>query len=462
MVVALMTAVAPTRPLARRPVRDGHIAAAVAAMSASVAVPYAVMGPNLLLDDWFTLSYRVRDGVLWTGGRGQLAARPGAFVLYGLQYGLVGPHPLALYAIQAAVGAATAVLLFLAGRRLLGRRRAAAVSAVWVLLANHSTTDHWFATLPALVSLTLLLLGVLLLQRAVDEGRAPVAAVAVMCASALCYEVTLAPAAVALLAVPWLLGRRPSLPRLAATEVPVFATAVWMLTHTQHRGGHFTGWFDFGAMVNAHLGWGLVRPQTVGAVVALVGAIGVTVALARPAFPMLRGLPADSTRLVAAGAAVIVLGTLAFARYPIPPLGLGDRANAVASVGTALLWVGLGVLAWRAPRPLALVLTASFVVLLAVGHFQRDVDYARAGDDSVRILAALRATAAERPPGTVVVGPGPVYHHGIVGLIGPIDEAVQTDSGDRSRSARVAESEADFLATPAPLRLDVREVLNRS
>jgi hypothetical protein len=39
---------------------------------------------------------------------------------------------------------------------------------------------------------------------------------------------------------------------------------------------------------------------------------------------------------------------------------------------------------------------------------------------------------------------------------------VQTDSGDRSRSARIAESEKDFLATPAPLRLDVREVLNRS
>src|SRR6185503_2091466 len=110
-----------------------------------------------------------------------------------------------------------------------------------------------------------------------------------------------------------------------------------------------------------------------------------------------------------------------------------------------------------APRPLALALSALFAVTLAIGHVQRDVAYARAGADSVRILAALRRTAPARPPGRVVVGPGPVFRHGIVGLIGPIDQAVKADSGDTSRAARVAEDEADFLQTPADLRLDVRE-----
>jgi hypothetical protein len=159
---------------------------------------------------------------------------------------------------------------------------------------------------------------------------------------------------------------------------------------------------------------------------------------------------------------VIVSGTLAFVRYPIAPLGLGDRANVVSSVGTALLWVGVGLLVWERRRPLGAALAVAFALVLAVGRVERDLDYAAAGDDTVAILAALRETHADRPAGVVVVGPKPVFHHGIVGLIGPLDQAVRADSGDPTRQARVADDEEDFRRTPEALRLDTRTVLNRS
>lgn len=432
----------------------------LAGASAVVSLPYLVMGPNLLLDDWFTLWFRMRDGLFWTGGHQQLAARPGAFFVYLLQYGIIGAHPLVLYLLQASVNAATAALLFLAAAPLVGRRPAIAASVIWMLLANHSTTDRWFACLPSLLSLTLLLLGTVLLERATTRARFPTGALAAYVLSALCYEVSLLPAAIALLAVPWAMGSRPPLRRLVATEVPLVLTGLWMITHSQHVGGDFTGWFDFRAMVGAHLGAGLIRPTVVSGILLVAGGVGIFVALARRGFTLLRGVPPEATRLVLAGIAIILAGTAAFARYPIAPLGLGDRANAVASAGTALLWTGIGAIVWRARRAIAVTATAAFLGILAVGHVQRDVDYARAGDDSVRIMAALRARHAQDPTAALVVGPEPVFHHGITGLIGPLEQAVRADSGDPRRRARVAEDPSDFAQVPPALRVDTRRVLS--
>jgi hypothetical protein len=439
---------------------DRRLPWAIAGLSLLTSVPYAVLGPYLLLDDWFTLWFRMRDGILWTGGHGQLSARPGAFLVLLVQYGVIGAHPLVLYLLQAALAAAAAALLFVAGRRLLGPGRAFAVAAVWVLLPNHSSIDRWAAALPALVSLVLLLAGVVVLERAVERGGSVTAAVALLCASALCYEASLAPGALALLAVPWLMERRPDLRDLAMAEVPLVLTGAWMFAHSQHRSGDFSGWFDFARMVQAHMGVGLNRPEGLMLAVLVVGLIGTMLALARPVAPSLRSLPEDATRLVLAGLVVIGAGTVAFARYPIAPLGLGDRANVVASVGTALLWVGIGTALWDRRRAVGVAAAAAFALVLLLGRVERDVDYTAAGDDAKRILAALDRTYPSRPPGVVVVGPKPVFHYGIVGLIGPLDQAVRADSGDRTRRARVASDPDDFRRVPPELRLDTRDVLS--
>jgi hypothetical protein len=430
----------------------------LAALSIGVSIPYAVLGPNLILDDWFTLWFRMRDGVLWTGGHDQLLARPGAWLVLMVEYGFVGAHPLAIYALQAALSTVAAVLLFVVARRFVSPGRAFAIAAVWVLLPNHSTIDRWAAAMPALVSLVLLLWGLVLLERSIDRGGGIVPALAVFCASALCYEASLAPAGVALLAVPWLAGHKPTLRRLAATEAPLAVTGVWMLANSQHTTGDFVGWFDFPRMLQAHIAAGINRPEGLVVVVAIVGAVGTAIALARPLAPSLRNLPAETTWLVVAGLVVIVVGTLAFVRYPIAPLNLGDRANVVASVGTALVWVGIGTIVWERRRAVGAAAAVVFALVLLVGRVQRDVDYVDAGDDTVAILAALDRTHSDRPPGEVVVGPHAVFHHGIVGLIGTIDQAVRADSGDPTRRARVAVDDEEFKEAPEAMRLDSRDL----
>ncbi|MEY2477332.1 MAG: hypothetical protein QOG87_2647 [Actinomycetota bacterium] len=445
--------------LTAAPSSERSLAAALAGLSLLVSAPYAVLGPNLLLDDWFTLWFRLRDGLLWTGGYEQLRARPGAWLVLLVEYGFIGAHPLAIYVLQAFLVAACVVLLFLAVRRFADRWVAAAVAGAWALMANHSTLDRWGAAMPALVSLLLLLLGVVLLERATDAGRQPVAAVAVLVASALTYEASLATATVAVVAIPWACRRSADL-RAAVWGVAVLAaTGLYMFVNSQHRGGKFTGWFDFGALVPAHFGDGLARPAALGVGLAMVGLFGTALALARPMVPSLRGLPSRATTMVSVGLAVIALGTLAFTRYPIAPLGLGDRANAVAGVGTALVWVGIGMLLPRR-RAVLVVGGGAFGLILLTGHLQRDVDYARAGDDTVAVVRALERHPA--PPGVVVVvGPTMPEHHRIVGLAGTMDPVIQVATGDFDRHAGVATDPTDFFATDPSRRLDVRPVLNR-
>ncbi|MCU1450516.1 MAG: hypothetical protein JWP02_2686 [Acidimicrobiales bacterium] len=418
-----------------------------------LAVPFAVMGPKFILDDWFTLYWRRFDGILWTGGHGQLRARPGAWFTFLVEYGLIGPHPLAVYALQTALNAAIAVSLFVAARAFLPSMRAAAVSVGWVVLQNHSSLDHWAATMPSQVSLLLLLLGVATLVRSTDRGGWGPVAVALFVASALTYEASLPLAAVALVAVP-LLRRRPvRWPLVGAQFVPLAAAATWMLAHTQH---HEHGWFEFGLVYPAHFGWGITPGRPLGQLLGVAVAIVLVLLLAGRFLPSFGRPPRDATALVVTGLAVVVLGTLAFARDPIEPVALGDRANVMSSIGASLVWVGIGLLLWHWRRRLAVVVGAAFVVMSLTARVWRDVDYARAGRDSDRILATIAARYPDPPAGVIVVGPTPLYHHGVVGLIGEIKEATQAYTGRRGYRALVALHPSDYDAAPVELRVDSR------
>src|SRR5207249_10513981 len=87
-----------TEPAApRTPFTDRRVAAGLVVLVAVVAVPFAVLGPKFILDDWFTVYWRTFQGVLWTGGHGQLRARPGAWLTFLVEFGLVGRHPLAVF-----------------------------------------------------------------------------------------------------------------------------------------------------------------------------------------------------------------------------------------------------------------------------------------------------------------------------------------------------------------------------
>jgi len=441
-----------TQVSADRGVSDRTIVIGLVALVLVLAIPYAVMGPKFILDDWFTVYWRSTRGLLRTSD--QLRSRPGAWLTFVLEFGLIGRHPLAIYLVKVALTAVTAVLIFYVARRLVTAPIAGGIAAMWVVLPNHSALEHWASTMGIQVSLILLLAGALLLLRAADAGRAPVAAVACFVASALCYEATLAASVLALVVLPRLRGRRTPIRTLALELAPLFAAAAWMYAHSQHEK---TGWFSFGLVFPAHFGWALTPSRWMGQALGIGAAVLVVLALAAPLSPTLRSRDRTGPRLVLAGVVLIVVGTLPFARYGIDPVALGDRANVVSSLGSATAWVGVILFIWDR-RAIAIAVLAVLVALCLAEHVQRDHDYALAGRDAAHILTAVGQQFPETPKGVVVVGPRPIYHHGVIGLIGPVNQAARAYLHRRDLSVYVAQKPREFSGTPPELRVDVHSL----
>jgi hypothetical protein len=301
-----------------------------------------------------------------------------------------------------------------------------------------------------------LLAGILALVRSVDLDDRGVWPTLLFVISALTYEASLPVSAVALVAVPWIRTGRVRWARAAVQLLALGATTLWMVTHTQHLE---QGWFRFQLIYPSHFGWGITPGRALGEVLGLLAAPLIAVAVAAIWLPSLRGRFANEGRLVAVGLAVIALGTLAFARDPIEPIALGDRANVVSSIGAAVAWAGVGLLLWRWRRSAAVVVIVGFAAMSLVGRFWRDLDYARAGKDADHILAAVATRFPTPPAEVVVVGPAPIYHHGVVGLLGEIQEATRAYTYDNRYRALVSNNAAEFDASPPDLRLDVRQVI---
>src|SRR5262249_38464127 len=131
----------------RHVMRERTAVSLLVALTAALAAPYALAGTNFVLDDWFALRNAMFDGAMSAGGHNQFLAGPGAWLTYGLTFGLIGNHPLPIYLLQTAVNAAVAVALFVAVRRFLPIVPAFAVAAVWVIVPNHTSLDNWASAL---------------------------------------------------------------------------------------------------------------------------------------------------------------------------------------------------------------------------------------------------------------------------------------------------------------------------
>ena len=433
----------------RRPAPRSALAlAVVATASIAVHIPYALEGPKYLLDDYYTLWFRQTRGLLGTGGPGQLSARPGAWLSYLVEFGLLGHHPLLGYLLLASLDVAAALLLCRALMRLLPTDVACSASVLWVVLADHSTLDHWLSTINIVLGLCLLLLGIERLAAA-PRRRGLLVATALLVASGLCYEATLAVSAIALLAVPRMLGRRVWTGRTAVAEAAVVATGLWMLLHTRHQLGG--GGFDYRALPMSLFGTGVVHVQPVADALLIATFAVFAVSAAR----QWRRTGDLGCHLVFAGLLLIVAGTLAFARDPISPLDLGDRVNQVAAIGASLVWTGgivqLGRTRWPARAGLATAL-----VVGCIGYVARDLDYRDAGRDNAGIIHAVRAEYAAPPRQTVVVGPEYLTHHGITGMLGPEGQAFDAVTGRQGWDVFVALNPAQFTSSPPTLRVAVR------
>jgi hypothetical protein len=426
-----------------------HPNLALAALAVVVAVPYAVLGVGFVLDDWFALGNAHFDGALGAAGRESFLNRPGQGVVYALTFGLIGEHPLVHYALQVALSAVAAVLLYRLLLRFLGQGPALAIAALWVVVPNHGSLTRWASASMIIVGLVLLLVAGLLLTRADPRWWTDLAAAVLMAASVLCYEATAPAAAVAALALPRLASGRWRWRATLMGGAGVGAAMAWVLLHFHPSKESVDVTADLSQLFPAHFGWGVAPRPLLSVVVGLVGLAGLVTVLVR----------VRTNRTVdwvfVTGILLIGLGTAPFLKYYYAPLGAGDRVNVVAGVGTALCWYAIGRLAWQWRRPLAAVAGAVVLVSMAAAGLESDRTWHRAAREGERILAAL---PAETPAGTIVVGPRPVQVRNVAAFLdrSNIEPAVQLRLDDRAAGARLSWSEQDFDSIPPELRIDVR------
>lgn len=418
-----------------------------------MAVPYALAGPNFILDDWFPLRNAHFDGVLAASGPDLARARPGVWLIYAFEFGLLGRHPMAIYLVQTALNVAVAVAILVLARRFLSRPQALCVSLTWVLLPNHGSLDAWASTMNIVVALLLLLVACLLLTRP-PTWPGTVGVAVTLSASVLAYEATLPAALMVVFVIPMAMGRRPRAIELLAPWAGLAASAAWIVANWSSAKA-VQGWADMSAVLPAHFGWGVVSPSLLATALSLIALLAIATSGVRFTLPSFRPDRDDADRLILVGVAVILLGTLPFVRYFYSPIGAGDRVNVVASLGAAITWTGIGLRLWRWHREAAVVAAAVLVAGMVYAGVERDLLYARAGRDVLATLTALDEQIPA-PDGPIAIGPTPLIDRNIVGLLDAsnVDGALQLHRGTRDVTGFVTFDVDTFLRQPEHLRFD--------
>ena len=404
----------PTTP-ARQRTPPGWCVPAIVLASLAVTALYAVRGTGFVLDDWFTLGEGAVVGPVDAAGAGAARDRPGAYLVYLLVFGALGEHPGAVLAFQGAVALATALVLFALVRRFVSDELAAVTALVWVLLPNHTSLEVWASAANIAVALLALLVGLLVL---VESERWPgwAAAGAVLGVGVLCYEAVLPAAVVGAVALPWLRRGRPRWRASAvAAAGPALAT-LWILSHW-HDDKQASGLADLTQAFGGNLGWGIAPEGLLADLLAMVALGGIVLAGVRLAQRATRRRTGAGERMVVAGAAVVAVGAAPFAFYFYAPLGAGDRFNVVSAVGSALIWTGLGAMAWKVRRELALAGAAVLVLAVGLARWERADRWSRAGDDALAILDAVATRWPEPPDHPIVLGPRPVQEGNVAAFI---------------------------------------------
>jgi hypothetical protein len=396
------------------------------------AANYAIRGPGYVLDDWYALANAHFDGWWHAAGHDQWLARPGAGVAYAVMFGIIGRHPLAAYALLVVLNAVAAVLVWRLLRRFMDDFGAIFIAGVWVIVPDHGSLLYWPSAVNITLALVLLLAGLLVLA---DDRVLPAALV--LAASVLCYEATAPAAVLGLAVVPWLLGRSARKPLLmgAAVLAPV---AVWMIAfwHPSKRGLEVNP--DFGQLLPAHLGWGVMPRGPVAVGMGVVACVATTLLFVDAA--RRRRAAAPEAWLAIAGVATIIVGTAPFVHYFYGPLGFGDRVNVVAGVGTAMLWAALAIAAWRVlPRAAAIALVGVAGAAMGVAGNQASTAWSDAGADAVSTLSRLESVA----PGTDVAVPAPPLRRNVAAFLdrSNVQSAVQLELDDRTLAAHLARAD---------------------
>jgi hypothetical protein len=453
------TAVVADAP-ARRGGRAGRVEAALAVITAAVYLPYLVRGTGFVQDDWYALGNAHFYGAFHAAGPSQETARPGAWLVYAALFGGAGAHPLVHLLLLEALDLAAGVLLYRLVRRFLSGGIAAATAVIWLVLPNHTAPEVWSSGANIALSAVLLLGGLLVLTGDATGARRALA-LAALAGAILCYEASAPIAALGVLAAVWPRGGRPFDRSLFARgAVAVALPCGWILTHW-HPDKH-TGRSDLGLALPGHFGWGIVPDGGLATVVLLAACAGITLALGRVSLPSFRVGAGAAEWAVLAGVVVIAAGLLPFARYAYEPLGVGDRAMFLSSMGGALVLAGIGAILHRVRSAIAVVAAAVLLAGAGTARVQRAGHWAAAADDATAIVAAVQA-AVPQPHGPIVVGPSPVEHGDVAAFqdASHLRLALALAYDDPTVTAVLTHSVAEFEREPAGQRIDIRAILRQ-
>jgi hypothetical protein len=404
--------------------------ATLAALAGLVVLRAAVhvwQGTNLVLDDWVLAGNAERFGFdVVPVGQDLTGARPGAWATFTVLYGVIGAHPLALFAVVTVINVLIVWVLYAVASRFLSVPTAACVAALWVVLPTHTTLTVWAGTTQVVVGLLLFLLGVW----ALTHGRWMSAGLA-LAASILCYELVI-PLSIVLP----LVAATPAMPlrpevtshatldwaRRAGVLVPVVAATAWSRTHSIYETEiSFPSLSD---LWSAHFGLGLfgsfATPEWLAVLTGGAVAAGVAVCLVA----WIRGERGrdQGPSLVVAGGLLMALGVPAAFTLPSGPLGFADRLYGITTIGSALVLVGITMWMWRRTRTLATVGVVTLLSVCVVGQVVAMSSWSRAGDD---VVALLRHIDEQPSSGSTVflVEPGPLNRNGVIGASSPFGGA---------------------------------------
>lgn len=382
-------------------------AACLGAALVAIAVIHLRSPSGFVLDDWFALGNATVDGAWAAPGADQWAARPGAGLTYVFVFGALR-HAGATVVLQLAIAGLISWLLFVIASRWMPQAAAGCVALAWLVLPNHTSLTYWPSATNIGLALAFALLGIVMVLR--EPRPRVVSASLAFAVGLLCYE---AVAPVVAFGVILHLRRHRSVVAATRLALPSVIAAAWMAWFWHPAKSGLSVRADLSLMFPAHFGWGVV-PEVAQYPVGVVAAAAITWTLVQLAHPRRRATAGQPARLVAAGVGAIVAGTAPFFVYFYQPLGAGDRANVVASIGTALVWVGLGWLAIeRLPKGLAAAAIAGCAALFVAGQIEASESWRASGQHATREFERLQRDNCTAP---VVVSRGPLIRNTVAFL----------------------------------------------
>ncbi|MEI7886643.1 MAG: hypothetical protein WCJ04_04540 [Actinomycetes bacterium] len=433
--------------------RDIVIVASFAAASILVVLPYLRGGPGFFMDDWRNLARLDTVGWLRSAEASRFASRPGAWAVETVLYPLLRDHAVAWVFALAALNAGAATAIFVALRRFTAEATSLAIVLVWILLPNHTSMRTFANIAPMIVGLTLLAIGVILM----DSGRLIWGSVAVALGG-FCLEVMMLPGLVALIVLHHWRKRGTRKEALIGGSIIVIATAL-MLLHPTYSVAHATRGTP-AALWPAHFGSGLTTVPAIAWALSLTAAVGILLGL----YLFARGQRStrDAPWLVVVGLAVMVVGLAPFIlKWPTGYRGQADRTFVVSSVGSAIVWVGIGRLVWERSRALAVAGCIGFIAAMTATNITYQADWSRAAQETPAMLRSVACRSDSSPPSNLAVGPTVPSYGGVRALHQFfLDDATRVVLGGPMTFV-LAEGEQEWRSRPSNLQLTWGELVKQ-